>query len=263
MIFNLGSRSAGASPQFSFTVNGTTYNFDDSSQTSSENGKYYFYRDAIGWEFYMLTSGTFNMLTKTVCDLFICGHGQSGGRGEFNYTSQTINGTVWYTGTSCSGGDGGNGGKRLTKKQIALEGGYSVSVPTGNTSTIFGSYNDSSDGYAQSRGHTNGGYSFDDSSAKGPDGNSRRVGACGGYGESTPGNNRHAGYDYGGGDGGPASSGSAYSGQSGKFYGAGGGGGGAWVVTNSSSNNISNVGGGAGGGAGYGGFVGIRNARAV
>lgn len=261
MIFNLGSRGAGASPQFSFTVNGTTYNFDDSSQTSSENGKYYFYRDAIGWEFYMLTSGTFNMLTKTVCDLFICGHGQNGGRGEFNYTSQTINGTVWYTGTSCSGGDGGNGGKRLTKKQIALEGGYSVSVPSGNTSTIFGSYNESSDGYVQSRSHTNGGYSFDDSSAKGPDGNSRRVGACGGYGGGST--NPHAGYDYGGGDGGGASGSSAYGGQSGKFYGAGGGGGGAWVVTNSSSNNINNVGGGAGGGTGYRGFVGIRNARAV
>lgn len=270
MIFNLGSKSASSTPpRFTYKAGtsstATTYEFDENSQTSSVNGAYYFYRDALRWEFYMFSSGTLIMPNTAVCDVFLCGRGYNGASGSVSITSSIVGGQTWYLGHSCSGGDGGYGGKRKTIHRASISGTQVVKVnAASNVDVEFGNYKSSDSGYSQSSEGKNGGYSFDDENAKGPDGNSRLVGAGGGWGASctdNAGGNPGNGGIYGGGRGGSASASSASGGLSGSFYGAGGGGGGAWVKTNYMSLDRSNVGESYGGGTGSLGFVAIRSAK--
>lgn len=269
ITLNVGSSSL---PNFTFTVSGTTYTFDANTQTNTVSGRYYFYRDGNNWEFYALASGTLSVLGSNKVDLFLCGGGQSGRR----QAAATSN-------------NGGNGGARKTESSITIVGTYEIvcgaggSTATGlNTqnsggASTFGAYT-SAGGTVSSGGHrTNssvvnggaGGYSFGDSSAKGPDGNSRRVGAGGGHGAYAytdgvnPGVwNASNGGSYGGGNGGDAAISGGMTpygndGSAGSFFGAGGGGPGYYINTDPYV-DVSGVG---KGGAGYRGFVAIRNAR--
>ena len=52
MIFNVGPSGLSPYPDFKFTVGSTDYTFDSTSQTSSVNNVYYFYRNGTNWEFY-------------------------------------------------------------------------------------------------------------------------------------------------------------------------------------------------------------------
>lgn len=255
-------------PVFTFTPSGgSAVTIGINTTTGSGNG-YYYYRSGANWEFYALSSGTLSIANRTNTDLFLCGAGSNGGNGSAGgrswydeYAQKT-----YYQGTSCSGGSAGFGGYRR-KHTAVINGSLTVTCGSSNgANSSIGSY--SSSGGTRSGESENGGYSFDDSSAKGPDGNSRRVGAGGGKGaqSSRGGGSSYSstnGGDYGGGDGGTANAsgtaGTCYPGDSGNFYGAGGGGGGAWCNFNQTT--LSNQWGDASGGTGYRGFAAIRNKR--
>ena len=246
---------------FTFTVGGTTYTFTKDSSTGS-NGDYYFYKSGANWEFYMKNSGTLNFTANTVIDLFMCGGGNPG------VNPNGIN----------NGASGGNGGARKTVSNITLgNGNISVVAGTQGNNSTFGGYS-SSGGNVSAGGSQNnwtfyagqnGGYSFDDSSAKGPDGNSRLVGAGGGHGAyaETDGTsqgtfkvNATNGGSYGAGNGGNAKiDGTEWYGDNGgnaSYYGAGGGGaGGYYHMSKSERRGKGNP------GSGYKGFVAIRNKR--
>lgn len=265
MLITLNS-GAGSLPNFEFTpTGGMTYTFFADSQTSSVSGVYYFYREGNNWEFYMLTSGVFHFLSGAAVDIFLCGGGQ-GGRSK--------------DGPAAVGGSGG--ARKTILRQILGSGDITVTVgagspganpPAAGGASMFGGHTSaggsvSSGGANYNTNGANGGYCFDDSTAKGPDGNSRRVGAGGGHGAyaETDGVNpvRYPysnGGSYGGGKGGDAEiSGGmtpyAYNGENGKFYGAGGGGSGAYA--NTSASPFSKI---ASGGSGHKGLVALRNAR--
>ena len=245
---------------FKFIVGGTTYTFTKDSTTGS-NGDYYFYKSGANWEFYMKNSGTLSFTAATVIDLFLLGGGNDGR----NPTG--IN-------NGCSGG---NGGKRRTVSNITRSGNNTVTVGSaGNDSSLY-SYSSSSGTASAGGGQNNwtfyagenGGYCFNDSSAKGPDGNSRLVGAGGGHGAyaETDGTSQGSfkvsatnGGSYGAGNGGDAKiDGVSWYGDNGgnaSYYGAGGGGAGGYYHM-----SISDRRGKGNPGSGYKGFVAIRNKR--
>lgn len=248
-------------PKFSFTCNGTTYAFNSSSSSSSVNGVYYFYKSGSNWEFYAFQNGTITVQTalNLAADIFLCGGGNPG-VAKLNNTSS-----------------GGDGGARKTVRNVYLTGSVGVTVGGQSAHSYVGSY--TSNGGTVSAGASqhlwtfytgeDGGYAFDDSTAKGPDGNSRKVGPGGGHGgwSETDGAldnltvTRTSGGSYGGGDGGASSIGGsewwANDGENGYFYGAGGGGAGACMHTggHSERDRLGNP------GAGYQGCIGIRNKR--
>ena len=246
---------------FTFTVGSVTRTFTANSTTTSYD-ECYFYKSGANWEFYMKTDGTFNFRSGANIDLFMCGGGQPG------YNGPGINNT----------NSGGNGGARKTVSNISIgNGNISVVAGTQSNNSTFGNYTSSGGTVSTGGGQNNwtfyagqdGGYSFDDSSAKGPDGNSRKVGAGGGHGgySETDGTSQGSftvqetnGGSYGGGKGGHgAIDGTRWyadDGQAGQFYGAGGGGGGGYYHM-----NISDRRGEANPGNGARGFVAIRNKR--
>ena len=261
-------------PAFSYTYNGTTYSFNSSSTTSSVSGVYYFWKSGNNWEFYAFKSGTITVANDTDMnvDVYLQGGGYNGiaGRGSYSVTwggSQIY----YYEGTGATGGAGGIGGYRKTVTNQFLRGTHTVTVGSAGAHSLLGSLT-SSGGTTVAAGGA-GTYTFGDSSAKGPDGNSRRVGAGGGVGAwifypSGGSGSAGAGGTYGGGAGGSASVGSANPGSNATFYGSGGGGGGAWSRSerrSSYSGNdqaaIASRCGDAFGGTGYQGFVAMRNAR--
>ena len=247
-------------PDFKFVVGGTTYTFTKDSSTGS-NASYYFYKSGANWEFYAKVSGTLQFTARTVIDVFLCGGGQKGKDSQLNYTC-----------------DGGDGGKRRTVANQTYSGNVSVSVGAAATDSSFGSLSSSSGTASAGGGHPSyydyftagqdGGYCFNDSSAKGPDGNSRKVGAGGGHGAwaETDGGSSNIktaatnGGSYGGGAGGDSkidgSTWWANNGSAGTFYGAGGGGAGVYYHDNKSDRRGKGT-----GGAGYQGVVGMRNKR--
>ena len=244
---------------FTFTVGGVTYTFTKDSTTGS-NGDYYFYKSGANWEFYMKNSGTLSFTAATVIDLFLLGGGNNG-----------VNATGYNT---CPGGDGG---KRRTVSNITRSGNNTVTVGSaGNDSSLY-SYSSSSGtaskgsaASSQSAGE-NGGYCFNDSSAKGPDGNSRLVGAGGGHGAYSQTNGQSQGTwktdktnggTYGAGNGGESKiDGSTWWCDNGgdaaqDSYGCGGGGAGVYYHT-----EISTRHGKGNPGSGSKGLVAIRNKR--
>lgn len=260
---------------FSFTRgdNGTVYNFDETSASSSVSGVYNFYKSGNDWEFYALVSGTLNVPSNKELnvDLFLLGGGYNGNSGVSNISSQYqqyMGGTVYWC-TTCRGGFGGNGGRRKTENDVVLKGSCAVTCGGAGASSAIGDYSSSVNG-SSSGSNANGGYCFGDSNAQGPDGLKRLVGAGGGSGatsmtDGTTVNKTNAqnGGTYGGGAGGDAYGGGggtwAYKGGNGGYWGAGGGGGGAWG--NSAQSTSSDKGGKAAGGSGYKGFVAMRNKR--
>ena len=267
MIFNVGPSGLSPYPNFKFTVGNTEYVIDAETATHTQSEVYYYYRSGNDWEFYMLTSGTLLMINTSLVDLFMCGGGNSGGNGSYSVgqTWDTSTGRWLYYGTNANGGSGGSGGTRKTESGIILSGSNAiVCAAPGGTSSI-GNYASNAAGYSRSGHHANGGYSFDDSTAKGPDGHGYRVGAGGGNGGtyitdgSSPSNTpAESGGDRKGGDGGSGSS--ASNGSKGDYWGAGGGGGGAWCNTNWTYSE-SGHGGKGNGAVGKKGFCAIRNAR--
>ena len=249
---------------------GTSYSFTDSSASSSVSGVYYFVKNGSNWEFYAFKSGSLTVPSNTELnvDMFLLGGGYSGSVGGVTISSAyyEYGGGTLYWCSACSGGYGGSGGYRNTITDIILTGEQTVTCGAAQQSSIIGPYNSNSG--TQSGANANGGYCFGDSTAAGPDGNSRRVGAGGGKGATSTSNGTtvnttpaQSGGNYGGGSGGSAdaSSNSAGKGSNGSYWGAGGGGGGAWG--NTSQSNQSNKGGKGNGGTGYAGFVAIRNKR--
>ena len=263
-----------AVPIFTFTPTGGTAVSIDESTVSGSSSTYYYYRNGTDWEFYALTSGTLTLPNKTSVNIFLCGAGAAGGAGSADGTSwydQYGTQQTLYHCTSCDGGSGGVGGGRKTLTEV-INGTQTVTCGASNgAASLLGSY--TSSGGTYSAQNANGGYSFDDSTAKGPDGNSRLVGAGGGNGACSVRDHSDfsgsysagSGGTYGGGAGGAADasgdSGYARTGSSGTYWGAGGGGGGAWG--NLADTNVSHLWGSANGGAGYKGFVAIRNKRAA
>lgn len=269
-------RFATTEANFTFKYNNTTYTFTPSTTTSSVSGVYYFYKSGTNWEFYALKSGTIattNNVDMKV-DVYLQGGGYNGGHGKGSY-NVTWGGSqiYYYEGTGASSGTGGIGGYRKLVANQTLRGSYSVTVGAAASHSSFGSLT-SSGGTSVSAG-SNGTYAFGDSSSKGPDGNSRRVGAGGGNGGWTfypNGGSASAGSggNYGAGNGGSASVGTANAGANATFYGSGGGGGGAWARSerrSSYSGNdpdvIASRCGDAAGGSGYQGFVAMRNSRSA
>ena len=256
-------------PVFSFSWNGGSASFTESSPTSSTS-QYYYYRNGANWEFYAKVGGTLSFSNNTYVDIFLCGAGSNGGAGSAGGNSwyDEYAHVTYYQGTYCNGGAAGLGGARKKLSEV-LNGSFSVVCGASNgANSTLGSY--TSSGGTRSGESANGGYSFDDSTAKGPDGNSRRVGAGGGAGCSSTRNGgggttpATGGGDYGGGSGGAAdaSGGNEYA-QAGSnampgSYGAGGGGGGAWCNMAQSTHKLW---GDAAGGSGTKGFVAVRNKR--
>ena len=262
-------------PIFTFTPSGgSAINIDESTETSgstTNTGNYYYYRDGYNWEFYAKVSGTIDIPNYMASDIFLCGAGSSGGSGSYNVASRyedygNGNGRTLYWCTWCSSGSGGAGGARKTV-QGNLQG--SLSIVCGSGDSTLGSEYTSSGGTRSGHGQ-DGGYCFDDSTAKGPDGAGHRVGAGGGNGcesyrsgESSSTTAAENGGSYGGGNGGTAYSmgGGEYAndGGDGSFFGAGGGGGGAWGSANEST--LTRRGGDGDGGSGFRGLVAIRSVR--
>ena len=267
MIFNVGPSGLSPYPDFKFTVGSTDYTFDSTSQTSSVNNVYYFYRNGTNWEFYAKTNGTLKFNGSSKIDVFMLGNGSSGGAGSFNVSSQYYpppNNYTLYWCSSVNGGSGGAGGTRKTNRGIIASGDYAVTI--GSTSS-FGTLKSNDTGYSQANQNGNGGYCFDDENAVGIDGNNYLVGAGGGRGGYTMTDgvtpsttSPQNGGTTGGGKGGTSDAGSAGTGSAASCYGAGGGGGGAWGNSNQTYSE-SGHGGKANGGAGKAGFVAIRNAR--
>ena len=249
-------------PDFKFVVGSTTYTFTKDSSTSS-NSDYYFYKSGANWEFYAKTSGTLKMTANTVVDLFLCGGGSNG-----------VNANGYNT---CPGG---NGGARKTVSNQTISGNLAVVVGGAGLNSSIGNY--SSSGGAISAGSAasstsageDGGYCFDDSSAKCPDGNSRKVGAGGGHGAYAETNgstvnikkDRTSGGDYQGATSGSQGKGGnskidgtgwyADNGEPGGYYGAGGGGAGVYWHS-----QISDRRGKGNPGAGHSGVAAMRNKR--
>ena len=261
-------------PLFSFKYGSTTYTFTNSSTTGSVSGVYYFWKSGNNWEFYALKSGTITVATNVYMnvDVYLQGGGYNGGNGSGN-CSITWGGSqiYYYEGTSASGGAGGLGGYRKTVTNQTLNGSYSVTVGAAAAHSLLGSLTSSGGTTVAASGA--GTYSFGDSSAKGPDGNSRRVGAGGGVGgwifhPNGGSGSAGSGGSYGGGNGGSANVGSANAGSNATFYGSGGGGGGGWARSERKSSYssydesvIDSRCGSAAGGSGYQGFVAMRNKR--
>ena len=257
-------------PNFTFTTSGgTDHNITKSTGTQTGSSDFKYYRQDNGdWEFYALVNGSIKFNTKVYADVFLLGGGQSGNKKDG------------------SAARGGNGGARKTVSAVDMDGTKVITCGTGGaraTTTngqhsgnpsYLGDYT-SAEGTV-SAGSTqygvngaNGGYCFNDSSAKGVDNNSRRVGAGGGHGAyaETDGvtpvkHNASSGGSYGGGAGGDAAiSGGmepyANNGSDATFWGSGGGGTGAYRNTSASPfYKIADY-----AGAGYKGFVALRNAR--
>jgi len=244
---------------FKFTPTGQSAITFNKDTTTGSGTYYYFYHSGANWEFYAKASGTLQFTGATVVDLFLCGGGNNGAS-NLNNTSS-----------------GGNGGARKTVSNQTLSGSVSVTVGGAGANSSIGSHS-SSGGSVSAGGGQNvwtfyagadGGYCFDSSSAKGPDGNSRRVGAGGGHGaysdtDGTSQGTRHIsatnGGSYGGGNGGDSkidgSTWWANNGSPGTYYGAGGGGAGVY-----SHDSISDRRGKGNGGAGYQGLAAMRNKR--
>lgn len=261
-------------PIFTFTPSGGSAIIIDESTTTSgstaNNGNYYYYRDGNDWEFYAKVSGSLSIPDYTCSDIFLCGAGSGGGSGDYStndrYYESTGQHVYWCSG--CWGGGGGSGGSRKTIRGSNLKGTIDITCGSGE-STLGSSY--TSSGGTRSGAGQDGGYCFDDSAAKSPDGAGHRVGAGGGNGaaslrsgESVPTVAGGSGGSYGGGDGGGAYSGGggayAHDGDPGSFFGAGGGGGAAWGNSNESTSS-SGRGGRGSGGSGFRGFVAFRSAR--
>ena len=243
---------------FKFVAGGLTYTFTKDS-TTNDYAYCYFYHSGANWEFYAKVSGTLQFTARTVIDVFLCGGGNNGAS-NLNNTSS-----------------GGNGGARKTVSNQTLSGNVTVTVGSAGNNSSLGSLS-SSGGSVSSGGGQNvwtfyagadGGYCFNDSSAKGPDGNSRKVGAGGGHGaysdtDGTSQGTRHLsatnGGSYGGGAGGDSkidgSSWWANDGSNGTFYGAGGGGAGVYSHDTKPERR-----GKGNGGAGHSGVAGMRNKR--
>ena len=273
-VFNIGVYLS--IPIFSFTPSGgDAINFDEDTATCGSTaltGQYYYFRDGNDWEFYAKVDGTLSIPNKTAVDIFLCGAGRNGRSGSADgregYNSAWDRYT--YNCTSCDGGAGGNGGDRKTITDV-VNGALTITCGASNgAASILGSL--SSSGGTSSRHGADGGYSFEDSSAKGPDGASRLVGAGGGNGatstrgDGAPGSTAaESGGSYRGGSGGSADAsggaGTSSSGGNGSFFGAGGGGGGAWGNYNEST--VSHLWGSSEGGSGYKGFVAFRSIRAT
>ena len=245
-------------PDFKFAISGWTYTFTKDTATQGDSN-FYFYKSGANWEFYAMTSGTLQFTSNTVLDLFMCGGGNNGASNWGNTSS------------------GGNGGARKTVTNQTLSGNVTVTVGGAGANSSIGSQSSSGGSVSAGGGQnvwefytgTDGGYCFNDSSAKCPDGNSRRVGAGGGHGaySDTGGvsqDTRHIsatnGGSYGGGAGGDSfidgSEWWANNGGDATFYGGGGGGAGVY-----SHESISDRRGKGTGGAGYQGFVAMRNKR--
>ena len=244
---------------FKFVAGGFTYTFTKDS-TTNDYTYCYFYHSGANWEFYAKTSGTLQFTAATVTDVFVCGGGQKGKDSSLNNT--------------CGGGDGG---KRRTTTNQTLSGNVSVTVGAAASDSSIGSISSSSgtasagggqNGYSTFYAGADGGYCFNDSSAKGPDGNSRKVGAGGGHGawaetdggSSNMKTNATNGGSYGGGAGGDSkidgTSWWANNGSPGTYYGAGGGGAGVYYHDNKPDRRGKGT-----GGAGYQGLVAMRNKR--
>lgn len=237
-------------PAFTFTANSTTYSFDENTATTSVADVYYYYRSGTDWELYGLTNGTLSFRGATKADVFLCGAGFQGA-----------------TGTAAGPANGGYGGFRKTITDQVLSGSKPLVVGASNGSiSALGSFT-AADGTRATSNGENGGYSFDDPTAKGPDGNSRRVGAAGGRGANsyTDGTSQGSGKwaatsggNYGGGNGGDSDIDGvqwyANPGSNGSYYGAGGGGGGycAHYGGHPERNRA------AAGGDGYKGFAAMR-----
>lgn len=249
-------------PSFTYVTSGqAAYTFNQNSSTGS-NSDYYFYKSGANWEFYAKTSGTLKFTGNTLIDLFLCG----GGNAANNPSG--INNLCY----------GGNGGARKTVRNItASSGNVSIIVGGQGSHSTFGSYSSSGGSVSAGGGQnnwtfyagSNGGYCFDDSSAKCPDGNSRLVGAGGGHGgySETDGTSQGSftvnptnGGSYGGGNGGSAHiDGVSWYGNNGgnaTFYGGGGGGAGGYYHMNISDRRSKGT-----PGSGYKGFVAMRNKR--
>ena len=245
-------------PSFTFSWSGGSKTVTPSTSTSGNEDQYYYYRNGADWEFYMKVSGTLSFTEATVIDLFLCGGGNNG----VNATGYNI----------CPGGDGG---KRRTVSNITRSGDNTVTVGSAGNNSYLSSYSSSlgtasagSSASSQSAGE-NGGYCFNDSSAKGPDGNSRRVGAGGGHGayaetdgtsQGTFKTDKTNGGTYGAGNGGDSKIDGATwwcdNGDNATFYGSGGGGAGVYYHTSISARR-----GKGNPGTGYKGLVAIRNKR--
>lgn len=245
-------------PSFTFSWSGGSKTVTPSTATSGNEDQYYYYRNGANWEFYMKVSGTLSFTAATGLDLFLCGGGNNG-----------VNANGYNT---CPGGDGG---KRRTVSNITISGNNTVMVGSAGNNSSLDSHSSSSGtaskgsaASSQSAGE-NGGYCFGDSSAKGPDGNSRRVGAGGGHGAyaETDGTSqgsfktaRTNGGSYAAGNGGDSKiDGSTWwcdNGDNATFYGSGGGGAGVYYHT-----SISERRGKGNPGTGYKGFVAVRNKR--
>lgn len=246
---------------FTFTPSGqSAITFTKDTGTGS-NSYYYFYHSGANWEFYAKTSGTLQFTAATVIDVFLCGGGNNGvNPGSYNY-----------------GCDGGNGGRRRTVSNQTVSGNVSASVGAVAQDSSFGSLSSSSGTASAGGGHNgystfyagqDGGYCFDDASAKGPDGSGRRVGAGGGHGawaetgDTIMKTNATNGGSYGGGAGGnSAIDGSMWYANNGSdaasdSFGCGGGGAGTYY-----HDNISDRRGKGSPGSGSKGFVAMRNKR--
>ena len=249
-----------AVPAFTFTYSGGSKVVTPDTATSGSTSQYYYYRNGVNWEFYMKVDGTLTFASGATVDIFLCGGGKAA-----NNPSGINNG--------CYGGDGG---ARKTVSNVSF-GAVAVSVDVGGQgeNSGFGSYT-SSGGAVSLGGRQNdwtfyngqdGGYSFDSSSAKGPDGTSRKVGAGGGHGGYSETDGVHGmtvdptnGGAVGGGAGGAAHiDGSEWwcrDGGNGSYFGAGGGGAGGYYHMEHDDRRAKGT-----PGAGYPGFVAIRNKR--